>query len=51
MKPPLKGKQPRRAVGFDVTAEQYAVLVERQQTNPVHISIAMLARQAFERGL
>jgi hypothetical protein len=53
-RPSLKDKQPRRAVGFDITAEQYAALVEQQRRcreSGTRISIAMLARNAFEIGL
>lgn len=50
-RPALQGKQPRRSVGFDITAEQYAILLQRQADHTGRISIAMLARQAFDRGL
>jgi hypothetical protein len=53
VKPPLKGSQPRRTVAFDITAEQYQMLIDLQaaSTSMGHVSISKLARDAFELGL
>lgn len=51
MRPPLKGKQPRRSIGMHVTAEEYEILLELQQVDSRRPSITLLAREAFERGL